>query len=114
MTTPIISEINATSVAPAGKGPPYIPASTTQGNIQPTPVGKLTAPSAPGTTAINAWADLLKSNKNMSFPLKYYKPTDGDIKHCVDMPVEVTKNGSKKWESTIMGYFIEKNYLTPW
>jgi len=55
-----------------------------------------------------AWADLLKSNRNSGFPLKFYKPDDGNARNCIEMPVAVTKEGSKKWESTLMGYFIEK------
>ena len=38
---------------------------------------------------ILAWADLLKSDKNTNFPLKFYKPKEGEVKNCIDMHVEL-------------------------
>ena len=79
-----------------------------QGNVQSSPAGNINAnPSMQNTSKI-AWADLLRSNKNTSFPLKFYKPKESSKRGCVDMPLDVTLNGSKKWESTLMGYFIDK------
>ena len=55
-----------------------------------------------------SWADLLKSNRNVRFPMTFYKPEESKQRGKIDMPVAITKDGSKKWENTLVGYFIDK------
>jgi len=62
----------------------------------------------PSRKPSTSWADLLKSNRNLNFSMTFYKPEEGKQRGKIDMQVAITKDGSKKWENTVVGYFIDK------
>ena len=53
------------------------------------------------------FADLFKKEAKDDFKLKYFKPTSEERRR-VDIPINAIENGSKEWESTLLGYFLGK------
>ena len=51
--------------------------------------------------------DLFKQQTKPNFQLKCFKPDSGNIKK-VEIPVTTIEEGSKEWESTLVGYFLDK------
>ena len=55
-----------------------------------------------------SWAFVVNQNTATDFKLSYVKPRDLANRHIVKVPKEVVSEGSRKWECTLIGYFIGK------
>ena len=73
---------------------------------QPNPLAPIAPAEASAPDPRPSWASIVHKNTIPNFQLNYIKPTNPSQRHIVKVPKTIVAEGCRKWEHTLMGYFI--------